>query len=242
MNRKLLFIPLVLFLALAAALFWQLMRNAEGDDPTTLESALIGKPLPEFRLEALNTPGQTLDRRTLIDGKPLLLNVWATWCPTCRAEHQFLNGLAQQGVRVVGMNYKDDRQKAMSWLQRLGNPYRLSLYDGNGMLGLDLGVYGAPETFLIDGQGIIRWRHMRRPERTGVARGAPAAVGSIQPEGGLMRGVMVILLALMLSARRGPPSIPGSLRMRPRSRPSARSPPNCAALNARTTASPTQTR
>ena len=67
MNRKLLFIPLVLFLALAAALFWQLMRNAEGDDPTTLESALIGKPLPEFRLEALNTPGQTLDRRTLID-------------------------------------------------------------------------------------------------------------------------------------------------------------------------------
>ena len=104
MNRKLLFIPLVLFLALAAALFWQLMRNAEGDDPTTLESALIGKPLPEFRLEALNTPGQTLDRRTLIDGKPLLLNVWATWCPTCRAEHQFLNGLAQQGVRVVELS------------------------------------------------------------------------------------------------------------------------------------------
>ncbi len=89
MNRKLLFIPLVLFLVLAAALFWQLMRNADGDDPTTLESALIGKPLPAFRLEALNTPGQTLDRGALIDGKPLLLNVWATWCPTCRASISF---------------------------------------------------------------------------------------------------------------------------------------------------------
>lgn len=159
MNRKWLFIPLVLFLALAAALFWQLMRNADGDDPTTLESALIGKPLPSFRLEALDVPGAFYDRSTLIDGKPLLLNVWATWCPTCRAEHQFLKELAQDGVRVVGMNYKDSRPKAVNWLASLGNPYALSLFDGNGMLGMDLGVYGAPETFLIDGKGIIRWRH-----------------------------------------------------------------------------------
>ncbi|MFK3704020.1 cytochrome c biogenesis protein CcmG/thiol:disulfide interchange protein DsbE [Raoultella sp. BIGb0138] len=159
MNRRLLFIPLALFLALVIALFWQLMRNADGDDPTTLESALIGKPVPTFRLEALNVPGKIYDRAALIGGQPLLLNVWATWCPTCRAEHQFLNGLAKQGVRIVGMNYKDDRQKAVSWLNNLGNPYALSLFDGNGMLGLDLGVYGAPETFLIDGKGIIRWRH-----------------------------------------------------------------------------------
>ncbi|MFH2503333.1 DsbE family thiol:disulfide interchange protein [Klebsiella indica] len=159
MNRRLLFIPLALFLALAVALFWQLMRNANGDDPTTLESALIGKPVPAFRLEALDNPGKLYDRSVLISGKPLLLNVWATWCPTCRAEHQFLNTLAKQGVRVVGMNYKDERQKAVDWLNRLGNPYSLSLFDGNGMLGLDLGVYGAPETFLIDGRGIIRWRH-----------------------------------------------------------------------------------
>lgn len=159
MNRRLLFIPLALFLALAVALFWQLMRNADGDDPTKLESALIGKPVPAFRLEALNVAGKVYDRSVLIDGKPLLLNVWATWCPTCRAEHQYLNSLAGQGVRVVGMNYKDDRQKAINWLDSLGNPYTLSLFDGNGMLGLDLGVYGAPETFLIDGQGVIRWRH-----------------------------------------------------------------------------------
>src|SRR5471032_2810817 len=143
MNRKLLFIPLILFLALAAAFMVQLTRNANGDDPTLLESALIGKPVPVFKLESLAEAGKTYDQSVLRDGKPLLLNVWATWCPTCRAEH----------------DYKDDRQKAVNWLNTLGNPYMLSLYDGDGMLGLDLGVYGAPETFLIDGQGIIRYRH-----------------------------------------------------------------------------------
>ncbi len=159
MNKKILFIPLVLFLLLAAALLYQLTRNADGDDPTRLESALIGKPVPVFKLESLESPGKTFDQAVLHNGQPLLLNVWATWCPTCRAEHQYLNTLAQQGIRVVGLNYKDNRQKAVNWLNTLGNPYALSLYDGNGMLGLDLGVYGAPETFLIDGQGIIRYRH-----------------------------------------------------------------------------------
>lgn len=159
MMRKVLFIPLGLFLLLAAALLWQLARNAQGDSPTLLESALIGKLVPVFRLESLENPGTTYDQAVLTDGKPLLLNVWATWCPTCRAEHQYLNTLKAQGIRVVGMNYKDDRNKAINWLNELGNPYALSLFDGNGMLGLDLGVYGAPETFLIDGKGIIRYRH-----------------------------------------------------------------------------------
>ena len=159
MKRKVLLIPLIIFLAIAAALLWQLARNAEGDDPTTLESALIGKPVPKFRLESLDNPGQFYQADVLTQGKPVLLNVWATWCPTCRAEHQYLNQLSAQGIRVVGMNYKDDRQKAICWLKELGNPYALSLFDGDGMLGLDLGVYGAPETFLIDGNGIIRYRH-----------------------------------------------------------------------------------
>lgn len=159
MNKKILYIPLVLFLLLAAALLYQLSRNANGDDPTLLESALIGKPVPVFKLESLDQPGKIYDQAVLNDGKPILLNVWATWCPTCRAEHHYLNSLAQQGIRVVGLNYKDDRNKAVNWLNTLGNPYALSLYDGNGMLGLDLGVYGAPETFLIDGKGIIRYRH-----------------------------------------------------------------------------------
>lgn len=159
MNRKLLFIPLFLFLALAAVFLANLLGNANGNDPTLLESALIDKPVPVFKLESLAEAGKTYDQSVLRDGKPLLLNVWATWCPTCRAEHDYLNRLAATGVRVVGLNYKDDRQKAVNWLNTLGNPYMLSLYDGDGMLGLDLGVYGAPETFLIDGQGIIRYRH-----------------------------------------------------------------------------------
>lgn len=149
MKRKVLLIPLIIFLAIAAALLWQLARNAEGDDPTNLESALIGKPVPKFRLESLDNPGQFYQADVLTQGKPVLLNVWATWCPTCRAEHQYLNQLSAQGIRVVGMNYKDDRQKAISWLKELGNPYALSLFDGDGMLGLDLGVYGAPETSLL---------------------------------------------------------------------------------------------
>lgn len=159
MSRKILLIPLVLFLLLAVALLWQLVRNSDGDDPMRLESALIGKPIPAFRLESLDQPEKVYNQSELSDGKPLLLNVWATWCPTCRAEHQFLNTLAAQGIRVVGMNYKDERPKAVEWLKTLGNPYAMSLFDGDGMLGLDLGVYGAPETFLIDGKGIIRYRH-----------------------------------------------------------------------------------
>ncbi|EIC84864.1 DsbE family thiol:disulfide interchange protein [Serratia sp. M24T3] len=159
MNRKILFIPLFLFLALAAAFLVQLTRNAHGDDPTLLESALVGKPVPVFKLESLFEPGKTYDQTIFHTGKPILLNVWATWCPTCRAEHDYLNTLAAKGVHVIGMNYKDDRNKAVNWLNTLGNPYALSLYDGDGMLGLDLGVYGAPETFLIDGNGIVRYRH-----------------------------------------------------------------------------------
>ncbi|SQK75709.1 Cytochrome c-type biogenesis protein CcmF [Tatumella ptyseos] len=101
-EEKILFIPLVLFLLLAAALLWQLNRNAHGDDPTLLESALVGKPMPVFKLESLQNPGKFYDQTALLNGKPLLLNVWATWCPTCRAEHQYLNTLAEKGIRIVG--------------------------------------------------------------------------------------------------------------------------------------------
>ncbi|WGY47508.1 DsbE family thiol:disulfide interchange protein [Vibrio sp. ABG19] len=159
MNKKILFIPLLAFLILAAVFATQLFRNSEGDDPTKLESVLVGKKVPTFRLEDLAEPGKLYDQ-SIFKGEPLLLNVWATWCPTCYAEHQYLNQLSGQGVKIIGMNYKDQRDKAVKWLNDLGNPYLISLFDGNGMLGLDLGVYGAPETFLIDANGVIRYRHV----------------------------------------------------------------------------------
>ncbi|EKO3855161.1 DsbE family thiol:disulfide interchange protein [Vibrio harveyi] len=159
MNKKVLFIPLVAFMVLAGIFATQLVRNQEGDDPTKLESVLVGKPVPEFHLEDLAEPGKQYDQ-SIFKGEPLLLNVWATWCPTCYAEHKYLNELAGKGVKIIGMNYKDDRNKAVGWLNDLGNPYLISLYDGSGMLGLDLGVYGAPETFIIDANGVIRYRHV----------------------------------------------------------------------------------
>jgi cytochrome c biogenesis protein CcmG/thiol:disulfide interchange protein DsbE len=159
MNKKVLFIPLALFMVLVAVFVVQLSRNAEGDDPTKLESVLIGKTVPVFKLEDLAEPGKFYDQ-SVFKGEPLLLNVWATWCPTCYAEHKYLNELAARGVKIIGLNYKDERQKAVGWLNDLGNPYLISLFDGDGMLGLDLGVYGAPETYLIDANGVIRYRHV----------------------------------------------------------------------------------
>lgn len=159
MNKKILFIPLVAFLALVIVFVTQLARNSEGDDPTKLESVLVGKAVPSFELEDLAEPGKQYDQ-AIFKGEPLLLNVWATWCPTCYAEHQYLNKLSDQGVKIIGLNYKDQRDKAVTWLNNLGNPYLISLFDGDGMLGLDLGVYGTPETFLIDAEGVIRYRHV----------------------------------------------------------------------------------
>lgn len=159
MKRPILFLPLAFFMVLVAVFFVQLNRNAMGDDPTKLESVLINKAVPTFRLEDLVQEGKLYDQN-IFQGQPMLLNVWATWCPTCYAEHTYLNALAESGVKIIGLNYKDDRKKAIGWLNQLGNPYLISLFDADGMLGLDLGVYGAPETFLIDSKGVIRYRHV----------------------------------------------------------------------------------
>lgn len=155
MNRRLLLLlPLAGFLVLAGFLYKGLFL-----DPRDIGSTMIGKPLPAFSLPSLEDPARNLSAEDF-KGRPALLNVWATWCPTCYGEHTYLKELAGQGIYIVGMNYKDERDKAIKWLAELGNPYQINLYDPDGMLGLDLGVYGAPETFFIDSQGIIRYRHV----------------------------------------------------------------------------------
>ena len=147
-------VPLIIFFVVCFFLFKGLYS-----DPRKLDSALIGKSVPEFTLQDIYNPEKQYDA-SIFKGQKMLLNVWATWCPTCYAEHKFLNELAGQGVYIIGMNYKDNRPKAIKWLTDLKDPYQISLFDKNGMLGLDLGVYGAPETYLIDSKGIIQYRHV----------------------------------------------------------------------------------
>ena len=149
MKRWLMIAPLAVFLLVAVFLYRGLYL-----DPTELPSAMIGKPLPEFSLP--NVQGdRTLTQADLL-GKPALVNVWGTWCISCRVEHPVLNKLAEQGVVIYGINYKDDNAAALKWLSEFHNPYQLDIRDEDGTLGLNLGVYGAPETFLIDAKGIIR--------------------------------------------------------------------------------------
>jgi cytochrome c biogenesis protein CcmG/thiol:disulfide interchange protein DsbE len=152
MKRAFLLLPLALFLAVAVFLYRGLYL-----DPAELPSALIDKPFPAFSLPAVSG-GQVITQADLQG--PALVNVWATWCPSCRVEHPFLTELRAQGVRIIGINYKDDNLAAQKWLVDLHDPYQLSINDEKGSLGLDLGVYGAPETFLIDKDGIIRHKYV----------------------------------------------------------------------------------
>ncbi len=156
MNRQrvFLFIPLVVF-AVLAAFFWRGLSL----DPNEMPSALLDKPVPQFSLPRLENP-QELRTQNLFQGKVSLLNVWATWCVTCRDEHAFLNKLKQQGVYIIGIDYKDNRQDAQRWIAELGNPYADIISDEDGRLGLDLGVFGAPETYVVDRQGIIRYKYI----------------------------------------------------------------------------------
>ncbi len=139
------FIVMVVFLGIGLKL-----------DPREVPSPLIGKPVPTFKLAQLHAPEQTFAPEDM-KGKVWLLNVWASWCVSCRAEHAVLNQFARTGqVEIIGLNYKDEPADAKRWLSQLGNPYKLSVMDVQGMAGLDLGVYGVPETFVIDKKGLVR--------------------------------------------------------------------------------------
>jgi cytochrome c biogenesis protein CcmG/thiol:disulfide interchange protein DsbE len=155
-SKTALFVPLAVFILLTIVL-------AAGfylEDPHHLPSELVGKPLPEFTLADVNDPQRSVTSEDLL-GEVTLLNVWATWCPSCVAEHKQLLKIAREGsVRLVGVNYNDDIPKAQQWLRRLGDPYWVTVADTQGKLGINLGEYGAPETFLMDASGVIHYRHV----------------------------------------------------------------------------------
>lgn len=145
-------LPLLAFVALAI-----LLGSRLGNDPTVLPSARLGQPMPAFSLPSLLEPQQLLTAADL-KGEVAVLNVWATWCISCLIEHPVLLQMAQAGVPIHGINYKDDRQAALKYLELHGNPFRQVVSDDRGDLGIDLGVYGAPETYLLDRDGNIRYR------------------------------------------------------------------------------------
>lgn len=148
-------LPVAIFVVLLAILGYGLTRN-----PSLVSSPLIGKPLPAFALPQLHEANNTIGNYDL-RGSPYLLNVWASWCAACRVEHPLLMQVAEQRMLpVYGVNYRDKREDALAWLERYGNPYEAVIFDERGDLGLDLGVYGAPETFLVDRDNVIVYKHI----------------------------------------------------------------------------------
>jgi cytochrome c biogenesis protein CcmG, thiol:disulfide interchange protein DsbE len=153
MRRLLYLIPVLVFAAVGIGLAVGLTR-----DPSTLPSALIDRPVPQFELPALDG-GEGLSSADL-KGRVSLVNVFASWCVPCRVEHPVLMRLAEEGVPIFGINYKDPPDKAKAWLAELGNPFEKIGADRNGRVGIEWGVYGVPETFVVDAQGRIRHRHV----------------------------------------------------------------------------------
>lgn len=156
MNYKNLkyFLPLAVFLVLVFLLWYGLKL-----DPRKIPSTFINKPLPTFKATDLWDKGKVLTEKDL-NGQVTLINVWATWCGTCQEEHSVLLAIARQHkVRMLGLDYKDDSQAAKTWLAQYGNPYQAVGVDSDGRIAIDWGVYGTPETFIVDKQGIVRYKH-----------------------------------------------------------------------------------
>ena len=149
------FWPLGVFVALVVVLYLGLYR-----DPSEIPSPLIGKPAPEFSLARLDDTSQVVTRKELL-GHVYVLNVWASWCVSCRIEHPLLVQFAKQyPFEIYGLNYKDTRADANGWLGEFGNPYKASLFDGDGRVGIDFGVYAVPESFVVDKKGVVRYKQI----------------------------------------------------------------------------------
>ena len=155
MKSLRLLIPLAVFILIVAFLWAGL-----GRDPREVPSPLIGKPAPVFELVQLQQPHKKLGTADM-KGQVWLLNVWASWCVSCRVEHPLLVELAKANVvPLIGLNYKDKNDAGLAWLKQYGDPYRLSVVDADGRVGIDWGVYGVPETFVVDKRGVIRYKHI----------------------------------------------------------------------------------
>lgn len=151
-------LPLLAFIALALLLFVGVRMNS-GKDTSAIPSPLIGKQAPVLNLPELNMPEQSIGLQDL-KGRAFVLNIWGSWCVSCRIEHPVITEMAKSGVIVVGYNYKDSAEDARAWLNQFGNPFALIIQDEDGKAALDWGIYGAPETFVIDAQGIVRFKHV----------------------------------------------------------------------------------
>lgn len=146
------------FIGLVGLMLYGVVRSGDADRDV-LPSALIGKPAPDFTLPVLHNPDFQVSAADL-RGAPYLLNVWGSWCYACREEHAVLTAFAEtKRMRVVGYNWKDEKEDALRWLEQFGNPFYVVVADPEGRYALDWGVAGAPETFLVDGQGIVRWKY-----------------------------------------------------------------------------------
>ena len=162
MNRKLL-VPLAAFVVLVGFLLVGLGLN-----PREVPSPLVGKPAPDFKLARLHQPERLLGPADL-KGQVWLLNVWASWCVSCRVEHPLLVELGKSKlVPLVGLNYKDQPDEGIAWLKQHGNPYDVSVVDRDGRVGIDWGVYGVPETFVVDKAGVIRYKHIGPVDATAI--------------------------------------------------------------------------
>ena len=157
MKKKLLIIPSILFLSILLTFFYLLIIER---DPSAIPSNLLDKNIPKFETESLLRKERFISSKEF-GNEIILVNFFATWCLPCRDEHIYIKRFSnEKGIRVIGINYKDNSKKTIQWLKNLGNPYSNILIDKNGRIAIDWGVYGIPETFIVSSKGIIKYRHI----------------------------------------------------------------------------------